>query len=175
MKKQILWITETAVMLALLVTLQALTRSAGQYVTGSCVNLILAVTTLAAGLGSGAAVALLSPFFAFLLGIGPQLLPIVPAISVGNLLYVLLLWGIAGRNLHSLPRKLLAWLGASGGKAAALYLLVVRLLCAALDLPQKQVAVFTAMFSWPQLVTALAGGGVALLAVPIVRKALGKS
>lgn len=175
MKKQILWITETAVMLALLVTLQALTRSAGQYVTGSCVNLILAVTTLAAGLGSGAAVALLSPFFAFLLGIGPQLLPIVPAISVGNLLYVLLLWGIAGRNLHSLPRKLLAWLGAAGGKAAALYLLVVRLLCAALDLPQKQVAVFTAMFSWPQLVTALAGGGVALLAVPIVRKALGKS
>ena len=57
MKKQILWITETAVMLALLVTLQALTKAAGQYVTGSCVNLILAVTALTAGLGSGAAVA----------------------------------------------------------------------------------------------------------------------
>lgn len=103
MKKRILWITETAVMLALLVTLQALTKSAGQYVTGSCVNLILAVTALAAGLGSGAAVALLSPFFAFLLGIGPQVLPLVPAISVGNLVYVLLLWGIAGKSLHSLP------------------------------------------------------------------------
>ena len=44
-----------------------------------------------------------------------------------------------------------------------------------LALPEKQVTLFTAMFSWPQLVTALAGGGVALLAVPIVRKALGKS
>ena len=174
MKKRILWITETAVMLALLVTLQALTKSAGQYVTGSCVNLILAVTALAAGLGSGAAVALLSPFFAFLLGIGPQVLPLVPAISVGNLVYVLLLWGIAGKSLHSLPRKLLAWLGAAGGKALVLYLLVVQLLCGILALPQKQVDLFTAMFSWPQLVTALAGGGVALLAVPIVRKALGK-
>ena len=174
MKKRILWITETAVMLALLVTLQALTKSAGQYVTGSCVNLILAVTTLAAGLGSGAAVALLSPLFAFLLGIGPQVPLIVPAISVGNLVYVLLLWEIAGKDLHSLPRKLLAWLGAAGGKAAVLYLLVVQLLCAVLDIPQKQMALFTAMFSWPQLVTALVGGGVALLAVPIVRKALGK-
>lgn len=174
MKKQILWITETAVMLALLVTLQTLTKSAGQYVTGSCVNLILAVTTLAAGLGSGAAVALLSPLFAFLLGIGPQVPLIVPAISVGNLVYVLLLWEIAGKDLRSLPRKLLAWLGAAGGKAVVLYLLVVQLLCAVLDIPQKQMALFTAMFSWPQLVTALVGGGVALLAVPIVRKALGK-
>lgn len=175
MKKRILWITETAVMLALLVTLQALTKSAGQYVTGSCVNLILAVTTLAAGLGSGAAVALLSPLFAFLLGIGPQVPLIVPAISAGNLVYVLLLRGIAGKGLRSLPRKLLAWLGAAVCKAAVLYLLVVRLLCGVLDLPQKQVAVFTTMFSWPQLVTALIGGGVALLAAPIVRKALGKS
>lgn len=175
MKKQILWITETAVMLALLVTLQAVTKSAGQYVTGSCVNLILAVTALAAGLGSGAAVALLSPLFAFLLGIGPQVPLIVPAIAAGNLVYVLLLWKIAGKNLHSLPRKLFAWLGAAGGKAAVLYLLVVRLLCAALDLPQKQTALFTTMFSWPQLVTALAGGGVALLAAPVVHKALRKS
>lgn len=175
MKKQILWITETAVMLALLVTLQALTKSAGQYVTGSCVNLILAMTALAAGPGSGAAVALLSPFFAFLLGIGPQLLPVVPAISLGNLVYVLLLWGIVGKNFHSAVRKLLAWLGAAAGKAAALYLVVVQLLCRALALPPQQTAAFTAMFSWPQLATALAGGGAALLLIPIVRKALGKS
>lgn len=161
-------------MLALLVTLQAVTKSAGQYVTGSCVNLILAVAALTAGLGCGAAVALLSPVFAFLLGIGPQLPPVVPAICVGNLAYVLLLWGIVGKGYGSLPRRALAWLGAAGGKAAVLYLLVVRLLCWAMDLPQEQVARFTAMFSWPQLVTALAGGGVALLAVPIVRKAVGK-
>ena len=35
MRKKVLWITETAVMLALLVTLQALTKPMGQLVTGS--------------------------------------------------------------------------------------------------------------------------------------------
>ena len=44
MNKKIRWITETAIMLALLVTLQALTKPLGQLVTGSCVNAILAVT-----------------------------------------------------------------------------------------------------------------------------------
>ena len=46
--KKILWITETAIMLALLITLQWATAStqafAGQYITGSCVNAVLAVT-----------------------------------------------------------------------------------------------------------------------------------
>ena len=42
MNKKIRWITETAIMLALLVTLQALTKPAGQFVTGSCVNVVLA-------------------------------------------------------------------------------------------------------------------------------------
>ena len=76
--KRILWITETAVMTALLIVLQTATKAGGQYVTGSCVNAVLAVSVLAVGVWSGVVVALLSPFFAFLLGIGPQLLPIVP-------------------------------------------------------------------------------------------------
>ena len=46
MSKKVRWITETAVMLALLVTLQALTKPAGQLVTGSCVNAVLAVSVL---------------------------------------------------------------------------------------------------------------------------------
>ena len=50
-------VTETGVLLALLIVLQAATRSAGQYVTGTCVNAVLALAVLAAGLWSGAAVA----------------------------------------------------------------------------------------------------------------------
>ena len=61
MNKKVRWITETAVMLALLVALQALTKGFGQFVTGSCVNAVLAVTVLTAGLGSGIVVAVLSP------------------------------------------------------------------------------------------------------------------
>ena len=81
--KRVLWLTETAALTALLIILQTVTKPAGQYVTGSCVNAVLAVSALAVGVGSGLTVALLSPFFAFLLGIGPQLLPIVPSIAVG--------------------------------------------------------------------------------------------
>ena len=61
MSKKIRWITETAVMLALLVALQALTKPLGQLVTGSFVNAVLAVTVLVAGLYSGITVAIISP------------------------------------------------------------------------------------------------------------------
>ena len=53
MNKKIRWITETAVMLALLVSLQALTKPMGQLVTGSCVNAVLAVSALVGGIGCG--------------------------------------------------------------------------------------------------------------------------
>lgn len=172
MNRNILRITETAVMTALLIALQAATRSAGQFVTGSCVNAVLALTTLLAGLWSGAAVALLSPFFAFLLGIGPQLLPIVPAIAAGNVVFAALLWALGRRRGAPPERQIAAWLASAGGKFAVLYLVVVQILCRVLPLKQAQIDTFSAMFSWPQLVTALIGGGIALLLAPPLRRAL---
>ena len=97
MNKKVRWITETAVMLALLVALQALTKGFGQFVTGSCVNAVLAVTVLTAGMGSGIVVAVLSPVLAYLLGIAPQIL-VLPAIMVGNTVFVVLLRLIAGTD-----------------------------------------------------------------------------
>lgn len=173
MNPKVLRITETAVMTALLVVLQTATRPAGQFVTGSCVNAVLALTALLAGLWSGAAVALLSPFFAFLLGIGPQLLPIVPAIAAGNLVFVVLLWALTRRRRGAPPlRQVAAWLIAAFGKFAALYILVIQILCRVLTLQQPQIDTFSAMFSWPQLVTALIGGAIALLLAPVLRGAL---
>ena len=169
--KRVLWLTETAALTALLIILQTVTKPAGQYVTGSCVNAVLAVSALAVGVGSGLTVALLSPFFAFLLGIGPQLLPIVPSIAVGNLVFVALLGLLAG------GRDLPLWRSAGAVLAAAVcklfnYLLVVKLLCTVLPLKEPQIAAFTVMFSYPQLVTALAGGIVGLLLAPVLRRAL---
>jgi len=163
------WVAETAVLTALLLVLQFATKPLGQFVTGSCVNAVLAVACLAAGLYSGLAVALVSPFFAFMLGIGPQLFPIVPAIAAGNCLLVLLLHLIYKDG--SALRGIAAWLCAAAGKFAALYLLVVQLLCNILELKEKQIATFSAMFSWPQLVTALIGCGLALIIVPRIKTA----
>lgn len=170
--RRAVYITETAVMTALLIVLQAATKPAGQYVTGTCVNAVLALSVLAVGLWSGITVALLSPFFAFLLGIGPQLFPIVPSIAVGNLVFVLLMALLAGGKELPLWRRAAAWLAAALAKFAVLYLLVVKLLCAVLPLKEPQIAMFTVMFSYPQLATALAGGGIALLLAPLLRRAL---
>lgn len=181
MNKKVLWITETAVMLALLVALQALTKPMGQLVTGSCVNGVLAVTVLLAGPCSGVTVALISPILAYLLGIAPQILT-VPAIMVGNTLYVALLHLLAGGNSKKIVRQLAAWLAAAAAKFAALYAIVNLLICglfadsllAAGVLKAPMLKALPATFSWPQLVTALIGGAVALLILPVLRKALRK-
>ena len=182
MNKKIRWITETAVMLALLVTLQALTKPAGQLVAGSCVNAILAVSALVGGLGCGITVALISPVLAFLLGIAPQILT-VPAIMVGNTVFVVLLCVLADKSGKHIGRQILAWLVAAVAKFAALYAIVVLLICGLLSqallssgmLKQPMLTALPATFSWPQLVTALIGGAVALLIVPVLRKALHRS
>lgn len=167
MKSNTKIIVRTAVLLAVLLALQAGTKAAGQLVTGSCVNAVLALAAWTVGPWGALAVAVVSPFAAFLLGVGPQLIAIVPAIAVGNAVYVLVL----GRA-RTARQRLIAWPVASVLKFAALYLLVVRLLCSVLPLAEKQVAVFSAMFSWPQLATALIGGAVAMAIVPVLKKAL---
>ena len=180
MNMKLRWITETAIMLALLVALQALTKGFGQLVTGSCVNSILAIYVLVGGLSSGITVALISPVLAFLLGIAPQILT-VPAIMVGNTAYVIVLYVIAG-NSKNIVRKVIAWAAAAAVKFAALYGIVVGLICGVLaegllaagTLKAPMLKALPATFSWPQLVTALIGGAVALLIVPVLRKALKK-
>lgn len=179
MRKNILWITETAVMLALLVALQQITKPLGQLVTGSFVNAVLAVTVLVAGLSSGITVALISPVLAYLLGIAPQILT-VPAIMVGNCVFVVLLHFIAGKDSKKIVRQILGWLIAAAAKFAALYAIVVWVICGVLAerllasgmMKAQMLKVLTATFSWPQLFTALIGGAVALLIVPLLRKAL---
>ena len=169
MKKRVLWITETAVMLALLIVFQWATKPLGQIMTGSCVNAVLAVAVLLGGLWCGLTVALISPFCAFLLGVGPQVIAIVPAIALGNAVFVLVLHFVYDKNIW---RRVWAWLSAALGKFGMLYLVVVQLLCRVLPLRQPQIDTFTAMFSAPQLVTALIGGGLALLIVPVLTKTL---
>lgn len=177
--QKVRWITTTGVMLALLVALQALTKPAGQFVTGSCVNAVLGVSALIGGLGCGLTVALISPILAYLLGIAPQILT-VPVIMVGNSVFVVLLRLLSRKNEKNIFAQVLAWLAAAVAKFAVLYLLVVKLICDWLApslmeagvLKAPMLKALPATFSWPQLVTALIGGAVALSIAPILRKAL---
>ena len=127
MKKSVLWLTETAVMLAVLITMQMVTKPLGQIVTGTCVNAVLGITALVCGVSSGAVVALISPIMAFLLGIAPQIIT-VPAIMVGNFVLVLVL-GWRRKNQKNTGIALLRCVCAAVAKFAVLYILVVQLIC----------------------------------------------
>lgn len=180
MRKKSLWITQTAAMLALLIVLQWITKPLGQIVTGSCVNAVLAVTVLLCGMSGGVTVAVLSPVFAYILGIAPQLVT-VPAIMAGNTAFVVVL-RLAGGG-KTVWRSVSAWLAAALCKFALLYVLVVVVICGvAADfllaqglLKAQMLNALPATFAAPQLVTALIGGGLALLITPVLKKALRKN
>lgn len=178
MKKKILWITETAAMLALLIALQWATKPLGQLVTGSCVNAVLAVSALFCGLSSGLTVALLSPLFAYFMGIAPNLIA-VPVIMAGNSLFVLLLTALQGKPVW---KNIAAWLAAATGKFAVMYTLMVWVICGVASdfllaqglLKAPMLKALPVTFGVTQLLTALIGGGVAILIIPVVKKALFK-
>ena len=189
MKNKIRWITETAVMLALLICLQWVgsfvpDQMTKQLITGSLVNCVLAVTVLVAGMGSGITVALISPICAFLFGIAPNFVTVAP-IMVGNVCYVVLLRLIIGKSLKPLWKQPVALVSAAVVKFGVLYLLVVRLICGIASnallgkkigevvvLAPPMLKMLPTMFAWPQLATALIGGTLAMLVVPVIRKAL---
>ena len=184
MNKKIRWITETAALLALLVTLQAVTKPLGQMVTGSCVNAVLAIAALFVGMSGGITVAIVSPLCAFLLGIAPNFVTVLP-IMIGNVCFVVLLRLIAGKSHRPVWKQPVALVAAAGAKFTVLYVLVVKVICGVASgallgkklgdvvvLAPPMLKMLPAMFTWPQLFTALIGGGVALCIVPVLRKAM---
>ena len=189
MSKKIRWITETAVMLALLVCLQWVgsfvpDQMTKQLITGTLVNCVLAVTVLMVGLSSGITVALISPICAFVFGIAPNFITVLP-IMVGNSCYVALLYFIIGQTRAFGWQQPAALACAAVVKFGVLYVLVVKVICGVASgallgkkigsivvLAPPMLNMLPTMFAWPQLVTALIGGGIALLIVPVIRKAL---
>ena len=189
MNKKIRWITETAVMLALLICLQwagsfVPEQMTKQLITGSFVNAVLAVTVLMVGLSSGITVALISPVFAYFLKIAPNFITVLP-IMVGNVCFVVLLRLICGETMKPVWKQPIALAAAAVVKFGVLYVLVVKIICGVASgallgkklgsvvlLAPPMLKMLPTMFAWPQLVTALIGGTLALVIVPTLRKAL---
>ncbi len=180
MKSSVKYIARTAMFLALLVAFQWVTKPFGQLVTGSCVNLILAVSAMTCGVFSAAVVALCSPFLAFVLGIGPQIIGVVPMVAIGNLVYVAVICAL----IKLLSGRVGNFFGCAAAgvvcgavlKFLTLYLLIVKCLVPSLlassAIVEKQAAVLGASFGVTQMITALIGGAVAAAVVPAVRKAV---
>ncbi len=180
MSKTVRFITYTAMGIALVVAAQWLGNmlpagaviagpfAVKQLVTGSLVNCILFVYADRVGLGSAVTVGILSAVLASVIGVGPQVLPLVPLIAVGNALLAFLYW--VAKNKLKMPGILRVILSAAV-KCAFLWLTVPALLSSLTSVPEKQAKALSIMFSWPQGITALIGGLLALLIIPRLKKA----
>ncbi|MCL2628563.1 MAG: hypothetical protein FWD44_07720 [Oscillospiraceae bacterium] len=178
--EKVLWITRTAVFIAATVALQALTVStipppATQFVTGAIVNMMLILAVMTCKLPSGLTVAAVTPIMPTLLGFGP-LWPIVPFIAVSNMVLVTA-WHFIG-NIK-LPSRyisyIIALIVAAVAKFCVLYFGVVQIAIPhILGLPEGSAphTLLSFMFSYPQLITASAGGVCAVILLPAIKKAV---
>jgi hypothetical protein len=145
-------------------------------VTGSCVNTVLAISGLIVGISCGITTALLSPILACLLGIAPQVL-VVPAIMIGNVAFVLILCSIKNIGEKKIAVRIAVWLLSAFAKFMLIRFVVVDVICSMLSeflyatghLKEGMATVLAKTFSWPQLITALIGAGIAFLIVPRLR------
>ena len=176
-RRRTFWITRTALLTALLIVLQAATMPLGNsLVTGSIGNMLLVVSVMTCGLSSGLCVAAISPVIAKLFGIGP-LWSLIPFIAAGNVVLVVLWHVIGSRGMGGKKHtaRLAALVTAAVAKFLVLYVGIVKIAVPVLlNLPERQAAVISAMFSVPQLVTALAGGAFALALIPRLKRAAGE-
>lgn len=109
--------------------------------------------------------AALSPILAFFLGIGPAIPHLIPFVILGNLVIVLVYWLVMEKTpLGTIPAWGVGILAGAVAKTLVLWLGIVKLALPLIPgLKPQQIQVMSAMFSWPQLVTALIGGIVAAL------------
>lgn len=179
-RKKVIWVTRTAVLTALLVTVQFITAPLGnQFVTGAAVNLMLVISFLTCGFSTGLTVAIISPVCASLIGIGPAFPPLIPFIAVGNAVFILAWYLFSQMNKSEdtgIRHRIASYLIAAASaviKSIALYAgIVIFAIPYILNLNEKQSAMLTLSFSYPQLINAIIGGIIALAAVPPLKKAL---
>lgn len=177
-KKAIMWVAQAGLLIALLVVVQLLTfvvpksiPLASQLFTGSLVNLVLIVGAGSAGFSATAIAAILSPVLALLFGqMGfPQMVPVV---AIGNLVIVAITWAFfkKGAKMSGGARIGFNIAGIAVGavvKTAVLWATTLWLIIPAFFAGNAKVAKnLSLMFSWPQLVTALIGGAIALIILP---------
>lgn len=176
-KQKILWITQTATFVAMLVVIQMVTAPLGNtFITGSIVNLILIISVLTSQLSSGISIAAISPIIAKFFGVGGAFWSLVPFIIIANVILVSLWYLICHRNTENkLAIYLLATFVGASAKFLILYLGIVKIaIPIILDLPEKQAALLSNVFSIPQFFTALIGGIIVTFLLPTIKKALSR-
>lgn len=176
------WLVKTAVGVTLIIIAQLIGKmippiavilgpfSVSQLITGSLVNFILITMTMLVDAKSGVTIGILSSVFATIIGIGPIFPIIMPAIALANAVLV-----IVYILFYRKDKKIMAYIAlaiASIAKFLFLSTTVPFILQYIPDIKEPQVKMLSIMFSWPQLITALCGGLLAIICFPFIKKGI---
>jgi len=139
-----------------------------QFLVGPGVNAVLLLTAYICGTYYGIGVGLLTPLVALLVGqLNQAFAPFVPFIMIGNAIYVLLFGLLKGKI------KLGKYAGVISGsvlKFLFLYLSVSKLVTLfSLNIPKPLLKKLAAAMGFPQLITALIGGIIAIAIIEILK------
>lgn len=153
---RIRWISRTAILLAIALVFQM--GGFPQFITGPLVNTVLYLATMIVGWQGGILIGIFTPVIAAMRGIlPPPLAPLIPFIALGNSILVILFFWLKSKN------KIFGIIIASVVK----FLILVSAVRLLVQVPPA----VAQMMSFPQLVTALAGGFIALLVMNIFKRA----
>ncbi|WIV11763.1 ECF transporter S component [Proteiniborus sp. MB09-C3] len=155
MNKKVGTLTRAAILLAIALVFQFVKM--GQLVTGSGINAVLIIAAQICGLPWAMAIGFITPFMAVVLGVQPPaMIIVVPFIIAGNILY---------GTIYSLLKrrsKIIGVIAAAFIKFGLLYSAVNFFLT--VNPPIK------AALSFPQLLTALIGGSIALVVLQVLER-----
>lgn len=173
MQNRTTYIARTAVILALTlvfqmsrVIIQPLLGPGHIFIVGSLVNLALIVATAQVGIGAAILISITAPIVAFIQGHIPSVPIIIPLVAFGNIALVL---------AFSFFKKTNEYVAVIIGATVKFLtmLMGLNLLIAILGSDAKLAKIFGALsfgFGWPQLVTALIGGYLAVLISKTIAK-----
>ena len=161
------FLTRTALILALTITFQLVGRFIphNNFVVGPLVNMCLLVATAFTGVWSGVIIAVVSPFASLINNHAPvaaALLPFAPFVAIGNILFVVSYYFL--RKKSQLLSVLIGAVLKFGFLMGA-----ITIFLKIFSFP-KFAKVLILLFGWPQLITAVVGGVMALLVIQIMEK-----
>ncbi len=148
-------LTRAALLLAIALVFQFVKM--GQLITGSGINAVLILAAQVCGLPWAMAIGFTTPFMAVVLGVQPSaMIIVVPFIIVSNILYATIYSLLKGRS------RIIGVIAAAFAKFGLLY--------SAVNLFLTVQPPIKAALSFPQLLTALIGGTIALAVIKVTEK-----
>ncbi|HOQ00910.1 MAG TPA: ECF transporter S component [Acetivibrio clariflavus] len=164
-KDKLRYLTRTAMLLALTIVFQSLGRFIplgpnSMYIVGPLVNACLLISTGLVGIYSGTVISILTPFGAILTG-ATMPLPLAPFVALGNFALVLLFYVFRKKKVIGLITGAIA-------KFLVIYGSLLTIIPYFKILPSQQASnLASKAFGWPQLITALIGG---IIALPVIMR-----